>query len=218
MKVSSHNIQGLNNPDKLRAFWKWLLSNDVDVACVQEHKLHDQAGKIQHCNGFTLLYGGKHNQYSGTLTIVKNKLCPSLLFNHDNGRVLGVQVVSEFGPLTISNIYGPNSALPRGVVWDYLAQVGNLEGIVCGDFNMVVHKDHSATRAALMQAGERSKWENLQATHTFLDAWSGKTDKGFTYHSQAYKNAWSRLDRIYIINTAWCPPSMDIIVDYANNL
>lgn len=219
MKIGTFNIQGLNNPDKLKALWKWLLTLDLDILCVQEHKLHDNAGKVQHCNGYTLFYGGSPPSYSGTMTFVKNHLKPTLVLNHTSGRLLGIQIASEFGNLHICNVYGPNAAAARGELWDYLAQIPSLEGVVCGDFNMVEDKAHSATGAAVMQSGEKAKWDSLQSNHRFSDTWEGKLpDKGFTYHSQAYSKAWARLDRLYIVNVAWCPPVMDTFVDYKSHL
>lgn len=218
MKIATHNIQGLNNPDKLKALWKWLLMSDIDVLCLQEHKLHDQTGKIQHCNGYTLFYGGS-SSYSGTLNVVKDKFKPTSAINHASGRILTVQIESEFGSINICNVYGYNAATSRGDLWDFLTQTQSLVGIVCGDFNMVEGKEHSATGAAVMQAGERTKWDLLKSTHLLIDAWDGpQRDKGYTYHSQAYARAWSRLDRIYIVSSLWCPPVMDILVDYQNSL
>lgn len=113
MKICTYNVQGLNSSNKFKAFWKWVLCCEMDIACVQDHKMHSHAGHIQHCNGYTILYGGKQGFYSSTMMLVRNKYKPSLLFNHPSGRALGVHISSEFGLLCISCIYGPNAVVPE---------------------------------------------------------------------------------------------------------
>ena len=51
MKVVTYNVQGFNNPNKLKALWKWIHENDVDIICLQEHKKHDCINKILHYGG-----------------------------------------------------------------------------------------------------------------------------------------------------------------------
>ena len=91
---------------------------DVDILCIQEHKIHDNAGCVQLCNGYTLILGGITGQYSSTLTFIKNSLNPSLGNNHDSSRCLGIQVVSSFGPICVLNVYAFNSVGPCAQLWD----------------------------------------------------------------------------------------------------
>ena len=92
MKVVTINVRGLNNPDKNKSFWKWILSEDFDVICVQEHKLHHLASTMGHCHHYTLFYGGNLNGYSGVLTIIKDTLSPKLGLNHHSGKGLFIEL------------------------------------------------------------------------------------------------------------------------------
>ena len=74
MKVASFNVKGLSDSHKLRALWTWLLALDLDIVCIQEHKLHHFAGTNHYFKGYTLFYGGIQGGYSGTLLAVKNYL------------------------------------------------------------------------------------------------------------------------------------------------
>lgn len=51
---------------------------------------------------------------------------------------------SEFDPICIINIYAPNDIVPRGEMWGHLSSKPTLTSIICGEFNMVEHKGHSA--------------------------------------------------------------------------
>ena len=113
MKIASFNVKGLSDPSKFRLLWSWLLTLDLDIVCLQEHKLHQNAGSIQYCKGYSLIYGGKSGEYSGSLTVVKSILNPVVVFNHESGRGLAVSVQSSFGLLTICNIYGSNQSSIR---------------------------------------------------------------------------------------------------------
>ena len=60
---------------------------------------------------------------------------------------------------------------------------------------------------------------SLLTNHLLIDAWSiNLPEKGFTYHSQAYKNAWDRLDKLFIVDTSWYPPMMEVNVDCSSHM
>ena len=82
--------------------------------------------------------------------------------------MLGINITLDSGPIVVTNVYGPNGGSLRGEVWEYLQHKPCMAGIllmiliwcVCYTF---FH------RVAIMQAGERIKWESLSNTHSLLD-------------------------------------------------
>lgn len=58
----------------------------------QEQKMHDFVHKHIHYDGYPIIYGGIHGQYSGTMTITKDKYKATEFFNHAFSRSLGVPV------------------------------------------------------------------------------------------------------------------------------
>ena len=122
MKTVSYNIKGLHDTVKAKALWTWIFIEDVDVCCIQEHKMHHLAGYILHYRGYTLIYGGMLGSYSGTLTCVKNTLNPNVHMNHSSGRCLGVSMQSSLGTILIYNVYAFNEHKDRTIIGQALHQ------------------------------------------------------------------------------------------------
>ena len=214
MKVISYNIQGLKESTKAKALWSWILSADLDVCCIQEHKLHHLAGLTSFYKGYTMFYGGIAGSYSGTLTCVKSSLQPSRHFNHDSGRCLGINITLDLGTISVFNIYAFNEHRDRTCLWKDLALLSPTPGLFCGDFNMVLDTKDSTTGASSVTWSENQAWELVSQTHNLFDAWSMlHPASAFTYHSQAYSKAWARLDRVYLSGLQWCPPTISLQVE-----
>ena len=154
MKVASLNAKGLNDPPKLNSLWSWFFSLDIDILCLQEHKLH-QYSTVQFYRGFTLCYGDIAASYSGTLTIARSSFSPSVSFNHSSRCCLGVSITSPFGPLLICNLYGFNDSPTRISLWQYLESLPVWAGMLCGDFNVVEHSSETSIGAAIMTQAEQ---------------------------------------------------------------
>ena len=106
MKIVPYNIKGFHDTVKAKALWTWLFIEDVDVCCIQEHKMHHLlARNILHYRGYILIYGGISGSYSGTLTCVKNTFNPIVHMNHSLGRCLGASTQSSLGTILIYNVY-----------------------------------------------------------------------------------------------------------------
>lgn len=199
---------------KAKALWSWIFSADLDVCCFQEHKLHHLAGQIAFHKGYTLIYGGLPGHYSGTLTCVKTSLLPRIILNHDSGRCLGISMQTTWGTILVYNVYAHNAHQDRTLLWNDLAQQPLFDGILCGDFNMVLDPVDSTTGASAATWSEKQSWDLVTSTHALQDAWNLlHADIVFTFHSQAHSNAWARLDRVYLSGTQWCPPEISLQVD-----
>ena len=155
MKIASYNVKGLHDPGKAKALWTWIFSNNIDVCCIQEHKFHNQAGLTLYYRGYVLFYGGMNGSYSGTLTCIKSLYNPTVHMNHISGRCLGVTAHTSSGTIHIYNIYAHNEYMDRTSLWQALTQQQAFDGLLCGDFNVVLDADDSTTRAPQMTCAEK---------------------------------------------------------------
>lgn len=79
MKCASLNVRGFNNPDKVRSIWQVILAIDLDVIYLQDHKSNFVTHSNAYFHDYTLFYGGLGGGYFGTLSIIKNSLCPRMV-------------------------------------------------------------------------------------------------------------------------------------------
>ena len=167
--------------------------------------MHHLTRYILHYRGYTLIYVGMQGSYSGTLTCVKNSFNPIVHLNHSSGRCLGVSMQSYLGTILIYNVYAFNEHKDCIVIWQDLHQQPLFDGVICGDFNVVIDSSDCTTRAATMTCAEKQNWQLVAQMHDLRDAWSMlHTHTAFTFHSQAHRKAWARLDRCYLSRVEWC--------------
>lgn len=87
---------------------------------------------------------------------------------------------------------------------------------------MVENSYDSTSIAPVMKQEECAKWTLLKNVYPLIDVWVDASPTpygiGFTYHFQAYSSAKSHLDRMYVIESSWCPPGVQILVNYACHL
>lgn len=150
MKVATYNIRGLNGPDKLRSLWNWILSQDLDIICIQEHRLTPTKDNVSYCNNYTQFFGDGSSGSSGVLTIIKNSINPKCMHNHPSGRCSVVSIQSNLGFLHVTNVYGPSASHPRCLLWDWLCTIPQMNGLICDDFNVVCNKQDTITQALLL--------------------------------------------------------------------
>ena len=71
-------------------------SNQWDVLCVVEHKVHTNAGLVVFSHGYTLCYAGKkHGDYLGIVMSIHVHYRPQIICSDDNGKYMVVQISYE---------------------------------------------------------------------------------------------------------------------------
>lgn len=80
LQSSVLHIQVLCNSSKWRLFWIYLLKNQPDIVCLQEHNQHSFAGQVAFFGGYDIYYS-RAAHFSGLCMLVKHDLQPLIAFN-----------------------------------------------------------------------------------------------------------------------------------------
>ena len=81
---------------------------------------------------------------------------PIVHMNHSFGRCLGITVQTSSSTIRIYNVYAFNEHSDRTSLWQALHQQTSFDGIICGNFNVVLEDVESTTRAAFMTWEEKT--------------------------------------------------------------
>ena len=120
--------------------------------------------------------------------------------NHDSGRCLGINMQTSLGTIRLYNVYEFNEHQDRTILWQALHQQQTFEGLIFGDFNVVLDPFDSTTGATTVTCSKKHYWDLVSQMHDLRDAWHMlHSNTGFTFHSQAHTKAWARLDRFYLL-------------------
>jgi exonuclease III len=217
VKIITHNVQGLNNPvavNRLKNYYFPLL-RDVDVLCLQEHKLREQnlldLGQVlwpqATCFGCEATVGNQVEAGRGGLYMLISPKIRHLI--HSQG-VIGANLAQWVvlkglprGDVAIANVYAPNSAHDRMTLWQEMVRCLplNCRWVVGGDWNVVENgRDKSSREGRIISNAESFELELLKAHLQVQDYF--KYDNFLTYswdnHRADNNRVLARLDRFYI--------------------
>lgn len=170
--------------------------------------LHDipSPDTIAAIEGYSCFYGGKEGSYSGVLTLIRNTLQPTWLLDHVSGRCSVFTVDSPWGYLQIINLYTHNEGSARISLWNWLTHLQIHQGILVGDFNMVLSLQDTTSVHTVIPAFEIEAWDKMSAGLHIEDVWHGVNNSpGYSFHSKSHIASWSRLDRLYSLGANGCP-------------
>lgn len=113
LKLCSINIQGLNIPEKRSKLFYFLQRSKIHVALIQEtHFRTDSIPKLYN-HQFPLVYHASNTEAkSKGVSILISKQCPlqvTEVQRDSQGRFLFIKGTLHHRPVTIANIYAPNS-------------------------------------------------------------------------------------------------------------
>ena len=205
MKVVCWNVRGASSPHKKFFFWQTVFNKQWDVVCAVEHKCHDLSGSILHLRGYSTYYAGCLSfHYSGVVMVIRDTLCPQMVFNDPSERFM-IMEITYFGEVVwVVGVYAPNDVSQRTELWSSLHRLLSVgrAGLMMGDFNMCVDASQSTSRFSLMNSSEQACWDQLALDVLKLDVWKWlhQDDPGFTFQSMQYRHTWSRLDRMYVMH------------------
>ena len=185
IKIMTYNVASWNASMK-KGLMKVIESQDPDIICIQETKLHD--GDSPMVNGYKGYFSAsiKKKGYSGTAILTKKKpLSFTYKLNNksnDEGRI----VTLEFDDFYIVNTYVPNAGrvlerLNFRLDWDkemiqYLNSLQEKKNVIwCGDLNVAVRWiDVAAPKTRLRCAGftkeERGSFEGILSETKMIDS------------------------------------------------
>ena len=88
--------------------------------CIQEHHLDVKTPCKQSLGSLLLFYAYGEDGSSGVCTIVHRDFKPKVVFKHPSRRALDVQITTLMTSMMAWNVYAPNNAKIRGVLWQDL--------------------------------------------------------------------------------------------------
>ncbi|MCK5416813.1 exodeoxyribonuclease III [Candidatus Parcubacteria bacterium] len=213
MKILSWNINGIRAVIK-KGFLDFLEKEKPDVLCLQEIKIGDimRAKEGFDENTFlgykTFWNSAKRPGYSGTATLIKNKIYDSIISPQSNQTKNGLDVIDfdiegrtqiiEFKDFYLVNNYYPNangelSRLPYKLKFNeiLLKKAKKLEKkkpiIITGDYN-VAHNEIDLARPKANIGSPGFTYEEREAMTKFLN--SGFIDTFRHFHPQERKYSW----------------------------
>lgn len=153
MKIASWNVNGLRAVAKC-GFTEWLQGSGIDIMCLQEIKVDQEAlssdiANIQGYNGF--FNHAEKSGYAGTAVYTKIEPLKVItdIFSNDMFNREGRSIYLEFGDFLLLNVYMPHGVRDKSKL-DYKLKVyeelvtflnehNDKPLIVAGDFNIAHH-------------------------------------------------------------------------------
>lgn len=205
LKLCSINILGLNTPEKRSQLLYSLQQSKAHIALIQEtHFRTDNIPKLHNNNFPTAYHASNKDAKSKGVSILVSKHCPlqvTELQRDTQGRFLFLKGSLHHRPITIANIYAPNSQQVT-FFWNTLQQLISFQSgtlNVGGDFNIALTPSLDTSNGASSLTYRALRAIKIQLSNLLLhDAWRTlhPTVKGFTFFSA--HNKYSRLDHFFI--------------------
>ena len=219
MKLCSLNVRSIRNSDRFRDCYDMMMSQGIDILCVQESGLNAEACSYYETRFPKILIACAHSaddgQGSGIATMINTTTTTWDSPEEDpvacryGGRILVTRIRCRGVPMTIANIYAPAQVTPR-LSWlieanQFLSTLPPLScDAIAGDWNEVTEARDRRGRHVLNP--QRSALLDLVNTlggdNPMADGWRLRNPSTIAYSFRENRNQrWrevSRLDRIYI--------------------
>jgi len=155
LQLVSWNVKGLGSVVKRGKVFKHLKSLSADIIFLQETHIKTAMQHRLKCNWVSQIYQSTFTSHARGVAILFRKNIPfqaTSVSNDPLGRYLLVSGTINSLPITLLNIYGPNTDEPNFFrkVFDLLPDDGDSNIIIAGDFNCYLDPflDRLSTRPA----------------------------------------------------------------------
>lgn len=205
IRIISWNINGTQNPTKLKKCLLYLKSRQADVVLLQEtHMKSSEAMKLRRGWVGHVFHSSFDSKKRGVAILVHKKLKFVLLKEHkdEEGRVVCIESIIDGKKINLCNIYAPNEDDP-----DFFHKINSLLGtlqdgctILGGDFNQTLDPVLDRSKYSHASSKGRVALGHLQEDIGLVDIWRlmnpGKRE--YTFYSHNHKSH-SRID-YYLIS------------------
>ena len=197
IKVATLNIAGISNAENRRALSNFLVSNAIDVACLQEVTFK-QCPFLEGQYDCVTNLGPKK---LGTAVLLRRGIRAKSTLMEPEGRLISV----ELGGLNIVCVYAPSGSEAKLKRDEFLRQTipayvlaNKNPAIIMGDYNTMEELGERRGNASKPRehAAQVAAMKDLVKGLGISDVWKliRPNEHGFTYHSSRSS---ARLDRIY---------------------
>lgn len=208
VKFVSWNVRGLGNQNKKLKVLNHLLKLKADICLLQETHATDQTYQKIKTSHYNHIFSAHYNsKQRGVCILISQKI----QFTHNattsdpEGRYIIINISINNTPITIGNVYGPNSDDPTFFqnFFSLLSDFSHCPIIIAGDFNTVLNPtiDRSSNHNA-------RTWNSTDTLNHLIedfglgDSWRLKhpTKQQYTFHSPVH-HSYSRIDLILTSNS-----------------
>lgn len=189
MKIASWNVNGLRAVAR-RGFTEWLQTSGMDIMCLQEIKVSQEAlssdiANIQGYNGF--FNHAEKSGYAGTAVYTKTEPLKvrTGIFSNERFNREGRSIYLEFGNFSLLNVYMPHGVRDKSNLGyklevykeliTFLNEHNSKPLIIVGDFN-IAHKDIDLARPkqnrnnTMFTTEEREQLNHVEKS-SFIDSY-----------------------------------------------
>ena len=191
LKIISLNARGLKNKTKRRSIFKYLKSQQIDIACIQEaHITKNDKALWEKEWGGRMFYNEGTNRSQGEVIFVNKRFGDQIKVEIKEQRILMVKVNCENFNFYLANVYSPNNGVDKSVFFEQLQQLlieykdDNL--IVVGDFNCVSNNTLDIISGNPHRTIEVQAFNKMRTSLQLTDIWRvlHKDEKDFTWSRQ----------------------------------
>lgn len=237
LKLLSHNVQGLNNPDTITRVRNYLLPllSQLDIVLLHEHKLRgDKTSTLGksiwararfYSTDADPAYGHAPDEpgagSSGICTWI------ALAIKHlvqssgqtRSGRAQWIRLSGiPGGDISILNVYAPNTPNRRRALWDELAATlpQDCRWVLAGDWNVVEHAlDKFPRGGSILEGAEKISFCQLMGWLEVTDSFNRNQPIRYTWDNKRHgsNRILARLDRVYsFMAPAGAPTTLDNVI------
>lgn len=207
-KLFTLNVKGLNSNIKRRLLLTELRAAAADIVFLQETHFNKECNFSFAKRYYPTAYLASADQKKAGVAILLATTCPfqvTSTYSDVNGRCLILQGSLQGVPLTLCNIYAPNTSQVRFLnrVLMRLSRLPPAALILGGDFNMIF--SDTRDRLSISQSGPspalRALARNFRKSirkHALFDLWriAHPSDRQFTFYSSPH-HSHSRIDSFF---------------------
>ncbi len=208
MKVTSWNVNGIQNTVKRYKILSHLRSLDTDIAMLQETHLSTEESLKLKQRWVGQVFSSPGSRGSRDVSILISKKISYKLIDMESdkeGRYLILFGILQNEKCTMVNIYAPNSAQAPFLspITSRLAQYVNHPILMGGDFNLV--KDALVDRSGHPLPADKSlssAFNELLESLALSDVWRllNPHSREYTFYSKVH-NSYSRIDYLLLSNS-----------------
>lgn len=209
LNIATLNVRGLHDRSKCQRLADWFNSQKLDILCLQETYVANDADKELLGQEFTgalhyHIYGTNHR---GGLAIILRQspdMTTSLLSASDHH--LSIQIHTDTHDFHLTNVYASPISTERVAFFDSLHQKlqPSIYNVVCGDFNTVLNTnlDRRASSQAVPRRAPINSLHQLLNQVDLIDLYRYQRpkDKEYTWQCRGHDIA-ERLDMILVSDT-----------------
>lgn len=203
LKVFSHNVQGLNSPNKRKKAFKQYKRLGADIILMQETHFSTSNHPQYFDKSFNQFhYTTFSNKSRGVAIFIKNSIIfePQSIYKDEDSRFIILKGSINRRNVTIASLYAPNEAQTTFFTkfFNILEQYISPHLIIGGDFNLSAHPALDRSKVAPSSKAFSKSINRSLSKLQLIDSWRAHNIgvRAYTHYSHPH-SCFARLDYIF---------------------